>query len=382
MSSPTPSRKRELYLACVGDIHMGHTRTPTRDIVSNFKRDFPINAHTGELDILFIDGDTYDHLLNLPDDAVSEIDHWIIYVLRMCAQLNIKLRVLEGTPDHDWKQPRRFETLEQAVQTGVDLKYVEKLDIEYIEDLGIHVLYIPDQWNPDVEDTYKEVIELMKAKGLTHVDYALMHGQFTYQLPQVARAPKHSEEKYLAIVKELILIGHVHQFSVYDRIIAPGSYDRLAHNEETPKGHVRARVRANGDRDVQFIENVGAKRYVTVNCVGLDLDETLAKVRERCQNVPSGAHVRVQATADNPVLQNMELLIREWPLLIWSRKVEDTLVPDYQTSDSQDDLNAPVFTPAALTSDNLPKLIMARLAAKALPADVLSAANQLLEEFS
>ena len=79
----------------------------------------------------------------------------------------------------------------------------------------------------------------MITSGLTKVDYAVMHGQFDYQLPKhITGMPRHDSQKYLDIVKHYIFIGHIHTHSVYDRIIAQGSFDRLTHGQEEPKGYV------------------------------------------------------------------------------------------------------------------------------------------------
>lgn len=364
---------KTLQIASVSDIHLGHRRNETREIIANLRRAFPDSPATAKLDLLVLVGDVYDGLLSLPDEEVQEIDFWIEYVLRMCKKHDIVLRVLEGTPSHDWKQSQRFVTINEITGIGADLKYVKDLSIEYIEKLDISVLYVPDEWDTTTERTYAQVQELLKAKGLAQVDFAFMHGQFEFQLPEHVKAQKHNSTLYLEIVKYLVFIGHVHTHSRYERIIAQGSFDRLSHGEEGPKGHVRATVRPNGEADVVFVENQHAKLFLTVDCTDLTLEQTLVKIEQFVQGLPDGSNVRVQAGPDNPVFTNMELLIRSHPMLTWSKKVDEVKqdLPELVEVET-------VYVPITLSKDNLEGLLLERLANNNADALTLQAAKSIL----
>ena len=366
-----------LRMAVVSDIHLGNRRNTAAEITKNLYVAFPDNAETGQLDLIVIAGDTYDDLLSLPHDDVVEVDLWIAYMLQLCAKHDIVLRVLKGTPSHDWEQPRRFVDLENLLKTGVDLRYVRDLSIEYIEKLGVTALYVPDEWNSENDKTYEEVLGLMRAKGLDHVDYAFMHGQFEHQIPAAHKAPTHNAQNYLAIVRQLIFIGHVHIPSALDRIHAQGSFDRLFHGEEHPKGHLRAVVWPNGEREITFVENLGAKRFVTIGCVGLTLEETLQKLDRQVGHLPDGSYVRVEANEDNPVFSNMEVLIRRYPTYVWGKLV--------RVLDEKEDLEKLVeeeslYVPITLTKENIGDLLMARLSTQGLAVPVLDAAVEILKE--
>ncbi len=366
-----------LRIAAVSDIHLGNRRNTAAEITKNLYAAFPDNAETGQLDLIVLVGDVYDDLLSLPHDDVVDIDLWIAYMLHLCAKWKIVLRVLKGTPSHDWEQPRRFTDLEAILKTGVDLRYVRELSIEYIEKLGITALYVPDEWNADNQKTYEEVLGLLRAKGLDKVDYAFMHGQFEHQIPAAHKAPTHNAQNYLALVRELIFIGHVHIPSTFDRIYAQGSFDRLFHGEEHPKGHLRAVVWPNGERDVTFVENVGAKRFVTIGCVDLTLEETLQKLDRQVAHLPDGSYVRVEANDDNPVFSNMEVLIRRYPTYVWGKLV--------RTKDEKDDPEQQVeeetlYVPITLTKDNIGNLLMERLSTQGLAVEVLDAAVEILKD--
>lgn len=367
-----------LRVAVVSDIHLGNRRNTAAEITKNLYAAFPDTAETAQLDLICIAGDTYDELLSLPHDDVVEIDLWVVYMLRLCAKHDIVLRVLRGTPSHDWEQPRRFVDIEGYLKTGLDLKYVRTLSIEYIEKLGITVLYVPDEWNTDNDKTFEEVERLLRAKGLDKVDYAFMHGQFTYQIPAAMKAPVHNEEKYLSIVRHLIWIGHVHTPSSFERIIAQGSFDRISHNEEHSKGHSRATIWPNGDRDVVFVENEGAKRFVTIHCDNLTLEDTIEKVDRQAKHLPEGSYVRVQANQDNPIFTNMEMLIRRYPNFSWSKKVLAEDQPD-EDENAYGEVEA-LYVPITLTKDNIGDLLMAKLSLWGLPVPALDAAVDILQE--
>ncbi len=365
----------ELKIASISDIHLGNRKNPTVEIIKNLKTAFPDNLETADLDIIFIVGDVFDDLLNLSDSDVWEIKLWIAGFLRTCKKHDITVVVLEGTPSHDWRQSELFLNTNAVADIGANLRYVKTLSIEYIERYGITVLCVPDEIEPTTEKTLSQVHELLRAKGLDKVDYAIMHGQFEYQLPAHVKAQKHDSEAYLKIVKHLIFIGHVHTYSRYKRIIAQGSFDRIGHGQEEAKGHVRATVRKNGDYDIVFVENLNAKCYVTVDCVGLELAETLALIDKKVSDLPIGSLVRVKANENNPIFENMEIVIRKHPCFTWSKDVTKTKEEEQTLVDE-----GTVYVPVALTRENIPNLLMERLINSGVSNEVLEAAKIIIKE--
>jgi hypothetical protein len=366
--------QKPLAGAVVSDIHLGHRRNGTRGIVINLRDAFPDNAQTGELDIIWLAGDVFDDLLQLSDEDLADIDFWIADFLRICKKWNISVRVLEGTPSHDWKQSQRFVTMNEAAQIGADLKYVTTLSIEYIEHLGINVLYVPDEWELTTEKTLGQVHELLRAKGLDKVDYAIMHGQFAHQLPDHVKAQSHDSEAYLSIVKELIFIGHVHTYSRYKRILAQGSFDRLAHGEEAPKGHLRFFKQTNGDMQVQFHENFNAMRFITIKCLGMDLEQTLEEVDKVVLTLPDESFVRVESESTNPIFANMDLLIRNYPFIQFSKLSREDAESEKALIEDQT-----LFVPITITRDNIVPLLMERLASNGATDALFSRSERILQ---
>jgi DNA repair exonuclease SbcCD nuclease subunit len=347
----------ELHIAEFSDVHLAHPKTPTVEILNNLRRAFPDTEETGKIDLLFIAGDLFDGLMTLEDPDVVEIKLWIHQLLRMCKRRDIVVRVLEGTPSHDWKQSKTlFNPINENALIGADIKYVETLSIEYIERFGINVLYVPDEWTPDPNDTWLQTLQLLKSHGLEQVDYAVMHGNFTYQLPAVAKIPSHVPERYLSIVKKYIFIGHVHRSSRYERILASGSFDRLSHGEEDPKGHWRVTVRDNGNDDVVFVENKGAKTYRTIDCTGLTIEEALKRC-EIAHELKDGSHIRVAAAKTDPILTSLNVLRSDYPTMHWTSTVTETSTV---LANRLVDLRS-TFTQLNITRDNIEELVMERL---------------------
>jgi len=310
-----PGRFRFISL---GDVHLGHHQTPTTKIIQNLDKYCTNDRVLKDVDLLIITGDLYDRLLHNADENVHHINAWITRLLYRCAYLDVVLRIVEGTPSHDRGQPRFF--LEQAVNAKVklDLHYASKLEIEYIERFGIHVLYIPDKWRSDSNETYNEARLEMKKQGIDKVDFVIMHGAFEYQLPSIVKEPTHDSPSYLAMVRYFILIGHVHLRTRLDRILAAGSYDRICHNEENPKGYYDVTVRAEDDHDVVFVPNSGAKRYITVECAGLDTKELNVTVRNAVDGLPKGSAVRLRSAPTDAAAGDLSEWATTYPHYDWT----------------------------------------------------------------
>lgn len=294
-----------LKIGLMSDVHLGHDKTTTGFIVDNLYKAFPDNETTGELDIIWIAGDLFDRLLNLPSTAVACINEWVHNFLRMCKKRDIVVRVLEGTPSHDWKQPQLMVDINVNSKINADLEYVTDLSIHHIEKFGIDVLYVPDEWRAKNIDTWVEVQQLLSEHKLDKVDFSIMHGCFTYQIPPniVDMFETHDTEHYLGITRHLVFIGHIHHHSQYKNIMAAGSFDRLRHGEEEDKGHIRVTVEPDGNYTAKFMVNHGAKKYITLDFTKRPLDDIFRELDALVADLPEDSHVRLQADTDDAVFR-------------------------------------------------------------------------------
>ena len=363
----------KLKILFISDIHLFHPKTLTSTIANELRHYFTKDL---DVDIVYIGGDFFDRLSTLPKDIVVEAYECIYYLLKWCKDTDTQLRVLEGTPSHDWRQSKWFITINTLSNINADVKYIPDLSIEYNDRYDIYTLYVPDEWNSDTSITLNEVKSLLKNKGIEKVDIAVMHGQFNYQLPEIAKAPKHNEDEYLNIVKYYISIGHVHRHSVYDRIIAQGSFSRLIHGEEEAKGFVIATIYKDGNMEYKFIENTLATKYIDIDLTDKSLEESNILISNRLSTLPDFSYIRLITLDTHPFSKNLDTIIRQYPNFKFSPiKVISTKNTDTLPTESFTNYNA-----IQLTKENLSDLLINRLLERGIDSDSIAIAKSILTE--
>jgi len=315
------------------DIHLGHTKTPTEHIITSFKQSI-LTKENQDASILFISGDLFDSLLDLNNKDLHRIVDFFNYLLSYCTENNILLRVLEGTPSHDWKQSELLVNLNNIRTHKCSLAYFKQLDIEHIPSLNKYILYIPDEWCHDHTELQKQIQTKLLQHGIASVDIAILHGQFQYQtLGKKYSGFYFQEEYFLSIVTGYIHIGHYHTYSNLKRIIANGSLERLAHGEESPKGYVVV----NNDK-FSFIENRNAYTYKTIIVTQAT---TLQKLDSLVYSLPKNSHIRFVISSDHIYSINFsELKLRyldyNCKKLIKNEEAEDSSITYILTEDDID----------------------------------------------
>lgn len=364
------SDAREVRLAEISDVHLGHTRTKTPFIINNLNKHLVTDAFLASIDVLFIAGDLYDSLLTTYSDEYQQIGSWGARLLRKCHRYGVAIRIMEGTISHDRHQGVQLVTINEAfkkIGKGVeDLRYIDNLELEYMAKWGIWVLYVPDDLPGTPQDTLDRTDQLMRNAGITKVDLAIMHGQFPHQLPDLTagQVPMHDDIEYAKRAR-LIFIGHVHHMSVNGNIHASGSFDRLSHGYEEPKGFFRAVLGVDG-YSVTFIENTGAAVYKTVTCNEDSVTDNIIKIGEAIKNVPNGSNLRIEAKKGNPILDNMALIKERWPFYIWTNSIRDKeKVKARPILDHKQH-----YVPVMLDRDTLQPTLLARLAQRSYAPDL------------
>ncbi len=370
VSDALPKRPK-LRTISISDIHLGHAKTPSSYIIDNLDRDFAPGARWEDVDIVFFVGDIFDRALTAYDPQLFLVTAWMRRFLRMAKHYGIIVRALEGTPLHEWGQSRWMEEANEAA--GANFKWVKTLSIEHIEELGIDVLYVPDEWKPDPDDVWKDVVRVLADAGLEQVDYTLFHATFDHQLPDI-NIPKHMGQRYQDITRRYVFSGHIHQKSRRGNILCNGSYDRIAHGEEGPKGYWDVTWN-NGDDQIVFVENKGAKIYKTFDCSDMSMDQILEHLKAAA-DLPMDSHARIKAKAGDPILASMREIKSLYPHVFWSEKtmeskdVQKTMMVDKRSE----------FRQTQLTEQNLPELLMARIRAKVSDPVLLKRCAELLAE--
>lgn len=347
----------------LSDIHLGHKRTPTKTIVTNLVLFFKNYRHKDDLDIIFFAGDVFDASLELKSDDIGEVMWFLGWLFEYCAQYSIILRVLEGTPSHDWAQSKVFGHVAGLTKSNVDYKYVNALSIEKIEGPELTVLYMPDEWNLTTDKTYDEVLSLLRDNHLSKVDIGIFHGMFAYQAPPMAtKLPVHDEAKYLSVVRYFINIGHVHSASVFDRILAQGSFDRLSHGDESPKGAFEVTLSKDGDHSFCFIENPHAVIYKTLMLKSQDIAGSVKEIEKLCKPYPKGSHIRLKASKTHPAIVAFDELRKKFIDFNFSKLTleEEEEQTRHQKSDSIVDESKP-YQAITITPDNVGGLLAAEI---------------------
>lgn len=366
----------ELRCASVSDIHLGHPNTPTQFILRDLDFAFADSSDMRDLDIIYIVGDVFDRALLLHDDAVDYIERWVIRFLKRCRKHDVVVRVLEGTPSHDRKQSKMFQRFNDENHFEVDLKYVDVLSIEYIERFGIHILYIPDEWG-EPDDVWKQVNNLLDRNQLSQVDFTLLHGAMDYQLPDFVSSPKHSTERYLSITRLGVFVGHVHIPSQRQHLFSNGSFSRLCHGEEHPKGHWRCTFRKDGNHTYTFIENKNAAIYKTVDCTEFTIEQCFEAL-EFVEMLPEKSNIRIIAERGNPVFNSVDVFRKRYPWIRWTTDFSNdtkTIVQSNLLVDMRQQ-----YRPIEITVGNISQILMERIRPQVTDNDLLNRCQKRLEE--
>lgn len=338
----------------ISDIHLGLKRNTTEEILNNLTSyfdNFSENSKFKNLDILFIAGDLFDTSLDYFDPDILKINLWMSRLMTFCAQYKIILRILEGTPSHDWKQSRNFKPIADSFKDRLNYRYIEDIEIEYLNNLQLYILYMPDEARASATLSIKRVKELLIENNINQVDIAIMHGAFTYQIPGVVNESFHNENDYLDIVKYFINIGHVHSFSVNQRIIAQGSFDRLSHNEEEPKGGVVCYL--SDQPSYEFIENKKAKIFKTIYLRSDDVYKNLDYIDNQISRYPQGSYIRIKAKKDNQIFKSFDSLKSKYILYYLSK----TTIEDESEEKQIQDQELTQYNIISITQENIVSLL-------------------------
>ena len=353
--------KKNIDYLTLSDIHCLNDLNETSYIsgsIRHYFSDFSPSSPFKDLDIIFLAGDIFDTYRDSKSKDVVLVLGWMRELMGFCARHSIKLRVLKGTPGHDYDQSELFTPLSMAYEETLDYKYVSVLSIEKMEDLGISVLYVPDEWAGSAAKCKEQVIDMLDMHGIEKVDIACMHGMFDFQIPDLGEHPlKHDTQWYLSIVKYFINIGHDHGFKTFDRVLVQGSFDRIAHGEEGKKGGIVCHLR-DTESWFEFVENKRARIFKTITVKTKDLDEAIEQVRKIVDKLPDNAHVRISTSSDNPILTVIDEFKRAHPKMTF-KKHKDKKQSDLKANELTETVGlSTAYDTIAITPGNIVELVL------------------------
>lgn len=258
--------KTPLNILSISDIHLGNTRVDSVTIAER------LNAYLVPLipsaDLLILGGDVFDTALSFDGTQIPIILGLFLDLMELCESHDVEVRFLRGTFSHERNQLANLMALYAHGPKKKGLcRYFDKVSLEYIEGLDLKVLYIPDDLPyPSSDVCIAYVKQMLEDVGWDSVDYAFVHGYFEHALPKgipEGRGPAvcFTPEQF-DFVKRRVLVGHVHTSSVKKHVLYNGSFDRLCHGEEEPKGFLS--LKDFGDSiKITFVENKDATPFLT-----------------------------------------------------------------------------------------------------------------------
>ncbi|ASU03634.1 putative nuclease SbcCD, D subunit [Erwinia phage vB_EamM_RisingSun] len=316
-----PVSNGPLKILWCSDQHCLHNKTPTEHILANLSRFFYVDNDLAKVDMIVFGGDFLDRLVEATDKNLMKVLGWIKVFLKKCEDHNVKVRFLEGTSSHDWGQPKHFEF---AVPHEADVKYVDTLSVETFPEFNnLTMMYVPDNMgNRTPDEIWELALQVLNQAELKEVDLIAFHGGFYYQLPEKAWKHAHMESRWESIVKYGIFAGHIHIPSHKGKIYCSGSFDRIRHGEEHPKGGYIIELDNVADTfKATFYENKKALPYLTmwIN-KEMTAEDLVEKIHLFIRNHKLPPHSQIKIRNGNGAVVNpvVNILSTEYPKLGFS----------------------------------------------------------------
>lgn len=373
--------KYPFRVASIHDVHLGHHRTKASDVsrrlISQLTKEYIMS-----LDALFIPGDFLDRNLLFSDPTTLDVLDTMAYIIETCSRYNVTIMIVKGTPSHDGDQMEHFTKLCWHLKAPITCYYEKDMCIRYDEHLGIHVLFVPDEW-ASREDMYIEAVRLLNEHNLEQVDFIIGHNQFGYQFSDTLRdrISHLKEEDWCKLVKYHGFFGHVHVRSQFDKILVAGSYDRLTHGEEQPKGFLDVTYYEDGSHEIKFIENKEATFYKTLTLLkeyDVSNKDHFSWLLDRLRELEQDhGYIRLKYYDKSLPMKDLITLLKEYaPKYVFTAlhigedtiNIQETL-PDEQVEDY-----------LSLTQDNLLRLIQEQVSLHPESEGILSLADHYLKE--
>lgn len=215
------------------------------------------------IDLVSIDGDTFDRKFMSNTDAIRYANKFIFELVMICKSKNITLIIIDGTTEHDAGQLRLFYHYLQ--DPDLDLRIVENIQFEYVK--GAKILCIPEMYGVD-ESVYRN---FLFESG--PYDMCFMHGTIKGAVykDNVGQGRLFTIEDFSNCMGPIIS-GHIHTGGCfYSYFYYTSSPIRWKFGEEGPKGFLIVLYDMDTRKHYVHMEEVTSFRYDTIN-----LDELIS----------------------------------------------------------------------------------------------------------
>ena len=187
---------------------------------------------------------------------------------------------------------------------------------------------------------------------------AFIHGAFNFQLP-IKLASSYDEESILERVKYYTIVNHIHSHSVYKRIIAPGSTDRISHAEEKEeKGGILFTIdTVKQSASFLFIKNKYVKPMATIDVtMYIDITDIINILDKDVSTLPVGCNVRILYNKESKLSKHTKEIKNRYPNIII--KIETSAKKIEQGDKVFEDVDIKAFN---ITPDNIGILLKTEL---------------------
>jgi hypothetical protein len=236
------------------------------------------------------------------------------------------------------------------------------------------VLYIPDEWRHNCDDTYIECVNLLAQNKVDKVDYAFIHGQFDYQLGDIIPDRlKHKVSNFEKIIRKKVFCNHIHNYSEHGIVIAPGSIERLSQAEQTDKGFVIFKDNKDGC-DATFIINTNSVKHHTLNINISNTQEAIEYIKEKIKKlrVVDGDCIRIKCNQDNPIRYSVKELQSNWPNINFNVEVKTKKT----ITDSKKEVKK--HNMMTINKQSLPTLLREQMIANGVSPEIIQKSMELL----
>ena len=259
-----------IRILSVSDLHIGHNKVSPMIMYRNITK-FIYPLLMGDIDILLIIGDFFHKLCHM-DTLTSHIANQIIAeIISLSVEYQFKIRIVRGTFHHDRDQLEHFESANAGRVEQADLKLFSTMSLELIEDLGLSILYVPDDLPYD--NAQSEIVRKIKEYGLERVSLMAIHGYCKHEIPADIPIQPYNcfDSNFLEeYVEYVILKGHVHSACIKGATITNGSLERMEHGQEEKKGFFLVHLE-DGKHTYKFVENTDTYIFRTIVIDGKDI---------------------------------------------------------------------------------------------------------------
>ena len=278
----TSSKVDWFSIVHMSDVHFVEPTQDQNDMVNGFinfmeyvrTKKISVNA---PLKLVCVDGDLTEKIISFNGSTWKHLFNAIVWLGRWCTEHGYILRLMRGTYSHDAEQMANVVPIYDALKLDLNYRYIDKIELEYIPELDLRILYLPDDLPYNNSDEILDVVhDKLRELNWDYVDYAHVHGFFDFTCPEVARSKQkiiyHAEQ--FSFVRKLVHAGHVHYYDTFENIVSNGNLDNLCFGEKGPKGLIVDVDK--GDTVVAtHIENPFACPYSTLTFCEVDTTEDI-----------------------------------------------------------------------------------------------------------